>query len=390
MGIFEEALKEATIDQIERLIEENNKLTRIGQADDVLSVAVQLVDSVSGDQLSSLTRSFIDKMKSIHGADYKAIKYRSQVDDHFISLADYKSLANRSGYLPVYRIYCNSDEHTIIEYSENILSIRIHNLSHWDRSRYWATIRAIIGSGLFEFNHRTDPNEKRIYNAARQVLKRHFFIERYEWGLIFDPAISAVIYQSLVRMVENKEPGIRRELNTIYLHDSKKSQCKIKIYNISSCQKGRNNQDSEFRIGDDRLKFEVTYKHQYFRMHDDLTINRFTMQNVIANLLYADNKYWFEKKLFDRLNPQEIRALCSAALVKTRSQFMQLFSDNKTVQTSTDKRLAAIEHQITQLKQTMSDQAAVQANQAAEMERIKAFIGYTESKQDPRKLRSVK
>ena len=62
---------------------------------------------------------------------------------------------------------------------------------------------------------------------------------------------------------------------------------------------------------------------------------------------------------------------------------MELFSDNKTVQIATDKRLAAIEYQIEQLRQTITDQAD-------ELEKLKAFVGYTESKQDPRKIRRAK
>jgi len=390
MDILKEACKEATLDLIERLKVENDHLTRITQADDVLEVAVQLVDSKTGRRLSSL-KNFIDKMKSIHGADYKATKYKK--GDQFISVSDYKALPNKAGWLPVYKIYCKNDDHTVIEYSDNILSIRIHNLSHWDKSRYWATIRALIGSGLFEFKHRTEPNEKRVYNASRQVLRRQFYINRYEWGLILNPAISAVIYNGLNRMITDKEPGIRQELNTVYLHDSKYSQCKIKIYNISSVQKGRNNQNSEFRPGD-RLKFEVTYKHEYFRKNEALTINLMTMQNVIADLLYKDNKHWFDTKLISKLKPQELRDLLTASEVNSRGEFMELFSDNKTVQIATDKRLAAIEYQIEQLRQTMIDQAAVQANQDERMAKLEAkldaHIGYTESKQDTRKLRSVK
>lgn len=386
MDIFQEAFNEATLDLIERLTAENNHLTRITQADDVLEVAVQLVDSVTGKRLSSL-KNFIDKMKSIHGADYKATKYKK--GDQFISVSDYKALPNKAGWLPVYKIYCKNDDHTVIEYSDNILSIRIHNLSHWDKSRYWATIRALIGSGLFEFKHRTKPNEKRVYNASRQVLRRQFYINRYEWGLILNPAISEVIHGTLNRMIADNVPGIKRELNTVYLYDSKESQCKIKIYNIEAAKKGRNSQDPEFRTGD-RLKFEITYKHEYFRKHKVLTVNLLTMQNVIADLLYNDNKRLFDTKLISKLKPQELRDLHTAATVNNRGEFMKLFSDNKTVQIATDKRLAAIEYQIEQLKQTMIDQAAIQANHADEIAKIKAHIGYTESKQDTRKLRSVK
>jgi hypothetical protein len=388
MDIFREAFNEATLDLIERLTAENNHLTRITQVDDVLEVAVQLVDSVTGKRLSSL-KNFIDKMKSEHNADYKAVKYRSKVGDSFISVADYKELTNKSGWLPVYLIHCKSDEHTIIEYSENILSIRIHNLSHWDKPRYWATIRALIGSGLFEFKHRTEPNEKRVYNASRQVIRRQFYINRYEWGLILDPEISAVIHGTLNRMIANNEPGIRREINTVYLYDSKESQCKIKIYNITAAQKSRLGDQPEFRPGD-RLKFEITYKHEYFRKHKVLTVNLLTMQNVIADLLYNDNKRLFNTHLISKLKPQEFRDLFTAAAVNNRSEFMELFSDTKTVQIATDKRLAEIEYQIAQLKQTMTDQAEVQANQADELEKLKAFVGYTESKQDTRKLRSIK
>lgn len=377
---FDAAFNIPTLDLIDRLKVENDRLTRIIQADDVLEVAVQLVDSKTGRRLCSL-KNFVDRMKSIHGADYKATKYHSKSGNEFISVPDYNALQNKTGWFPVYKIYCKSDEHTIIEYSDNILSIRIHNLSHWDKSRYWATIRAILGSGLFEFNHRTEPNEKRLYNAARNTLLRHFYIKRYEWGLILNPAISAVIHSVLNRLIADNAPGIRQELNTVYLHDSKYSQCHIKIYNIDAAQKSRAGDQLEFRSGD-RLKFEITYKHEYFRKHD-LTVNLLTLQNVIADLLCNVNKRLFDTKLISKLNPQEFRDLFSAARVHTRSEFMAIISDNKTVQISTDKRLAEIDYHIEQLRRTMTDQAA-------ELEKLKAFVGYPESKQDARKLRSIK
>jgi hypothetical protein len=390
MNVFQEAFAEATMDCIYRLVAENDTLTRIIQADDCLEIAAQVRTSDTKKRLC-LAPDFIRKMDTDLDAKCTPISYFNASQNKYLSLNNYARLENKSGFAPVYKRFCNSDADTIIEYVDNILSVRIHKLQSFVPSRYKTLIRSLIDSQLFTPKHRTHLTDKRTYNATRQIILRRFFIKRYEWCFMFNAAISAVLYRALCRIAAVN--GITQHGNTFYLHDSPRSQCKIKIYNFDAAQPTRRNKPPEFRPGD-RLKFEITYKHEFFRKHTNLTINIFTCQNNIAETLYTNNKRQLQTHLLSKLTPQESKNLFNAAGVNDTSEFMAIFADNETTQVSTDKRLAEIESKIKQLAETMDYQAGeiekIKADTAAEFEKIKAFIGYTETKQDTRKLRLVK
>jgi len=387
MDLLEEACYHASKEIVNQDIAENNRLTKIIQADDVIEIQAELIDSTTKKRLS-LADDFIDRMKQRPASNQRNITgYVIPNTNEYITTATYFKLADKSAYNPVYKIIQKVNDFTVTAYEKNKLSLKINKLSHFDASRYSSLIQAMQDSNLFEFNRRTPATHKRTYNAIRQTLLRRCTVKGFEWGLIFNHDISKVIYQALPRMTH----AIKKD-NTYYLHDSPRSQCKIKIYNIDAASPERINQPLQFKQGD-RLKLEITFKTEYFRSHPELTINKLTYQNTISDLLYNDNKKLLDKHLIRHLKPNELRDIMSFAEVKTKGDFMAIISDNRTTQTDTDKRLSKLEAHLEELDRMVSLNSQMIKDNNAEnkqaINEIKDFINYKETKIDKRKLRAV-
>ena len=388
--ILDELMLPVELDRLTMLQAENDKLTRIIQADDVIEIQAELINSKNRSRLC-LVDNFADVMKDNLTCKNKPkiIGYKHIKNEHRITINGFFHLTEKSGYAPVYELINRFDEYTTIHYCKNKLSIKIVKLSHFDKSRYRTLICVLQESGLFTYNQRTDnPTEKHIYNTFRQVLLRKFYIVNYEYGLFFNPEISRALLKPLAR-ISKKVVG-----NTHYLHDGKRITCKVKVYNIDAAI--RQDQTANWIEGD-RLKFEVTFRHQFFRNQSDLTLNRFTYQNEIVYLLHEKVKELLNKHLIVKLNPDEKRRLITAANVKTIGEFMSILSDDKTTQISTDRRLKSIEEQIKSIKEvqarieTRQDNIDNQVQDNTErLDKLESFVDYQNSKQDSRKLRSVK
>lgn len=319
-------------------------MQRVIQTDDVLEIGAQWVKrgnkklNRKKSRLENLKPDFIDIMQSKRGASSEIISYYNKTDDSDRkSIKQYNGLPDteKSNYFSVRKYYCKLNEYTFIEYYSNNLSIRIHNLSYCDKSRYREIMQAITDSELFKFKHRTAyPTKTQISDATRAMLDRRFNIKKYEWGLIFDHSLSSVIHEALNRIVAKNIPGVRGEKNTVYLHES--SSYKIKIYNITVADnKNRRDKEPEFRVGD-RLKFEITYKTA-FLTRKGLKIHHLKTQDYIADLLCNDNEKLFEKYFLRRLTPQEKRHLFENAKVSSESEFMELIR-NSLVETSAEQK----------------------------------------------------
>lgn len=383
MDLLEEACYHASKELLNRSIEENNRLTKIIQADDIIEISAEYVDG--NNKRLSLASDFIDRMKQSAASNKQNITdYFSPSQDKYIKPHTYYQLTDKGDYRPVYLILQKVDDFTLTSYSKNKITIKIHKLSHFDESRYKALIQTMQDCKLFEFKRRKPPTHKRTYNATRQVLKRRFTIAGYEWGLIFNHDISKVIFDALPRI-----PHIKKDRGSYYLQDSPRSQCKIKIYNIDAASPERISQPLQFKQGD-RLKLEITFKHRYFIDHPELTISNMTYQNDISDLLYNDNKRLLNKCLISHLKPAELRAIMAIAEVKNKGDFMAIISDSRTTQTDTDKRLAKIEAHLKELDKIMTANTQATEENARAIADIKDFIDYKESKIDKRKLRAVK
>lgn len=401
MDIIQEAFNEATLDLIERHFNKINSIqSRIDaipiiSCDDVLVIAVPFRHNKTKKRLKSMS-SFVDRMK-MHDATFNATKYYSEALEKRIDPSDYHALNDKLDYQPVYRIRCKSDSNTIVEYSPNYLFFRFHKLAHFSESRFGAAIRAVIDSDLFAFNSRTDRTDKRIYNTVRNLIIRDFYLSSCEWDFIFAPALSAITNKSLKRMVSDGVKGVRQEKNTFYLYGSSTTDFEVKAYNITANEDARRRNLSPKNLPGDRLKLEINYKRPWFSDHPDLTIRRFTMQNVIADLLNNDNKRLFLAYFFDRLEPVEKRAFQSAAGVKSRSELMNLFSNESSTQVSVDNdrlEIARIKNDIQMLKLTIEQMRSKQDAQDARQDmfeaRLNAIDGDYEKHTQKNKLRLVK
>lgn len=360
----------------------NDQLIRVMQADDVLEIGAEYIKSSNGSRLQ-VAPDFVTQIKSRSKSLPETISAKHIQTGRRFSLPEYNAMPDKSGTVPISKHCCKgaTDKYTVIGYSANEVTVKITKLAHFDKSRYRALIDALIADDIFSHNARKEPTSKRIYNSARQVLRRRFYIKSYEWGLTFNPAISASLYPALIRITKPYE-------GTFYLHDSKHSQCKIKVYNIDAASRPDEKSEQAYRPGD-RLKFEITYKHQYFRENDDLTINRLTLQQEIANILLAENKNLLRFHLFDKLTLSERRDIFSAAGVSKQGEFMSLIDDNRNTQVSTDERIREIEKQLKLLNQAQANLAANQARQDERIAALEDFVGYKNATVDTRKLRKV-
>jgi len=381
INLLDELMLPVELDRLTMLQAENDKLTRIIQADDTIEIQAELIDR-KRDRLC-LVDNFADVMKDHLTCNNPRISgYKHLESDSYISADAYYRLPSKAGYARVYELINRFDEYTTIHYCKNKLSIKIVKLSHFDKSRYRTLIRVLQESGLFTYNQRTDnPTEKHIYNTFRQVLLRKFYIVNYEYGLFFNPEISRALLKPLAR-ISKKVVG-----NTHYLHDGKRITCKVKVYNIDAAI--RQDQTANWIEGD-RLKFEVTFRHQFFRNQSDLTLNRFTYQNKIVYLLHEKVKELLNNHLIVKLKPDEKRRLINAAKIGGIGEFMSIISDDETTQISTDKRLKSIEEQIKSIKEVQGRIDNQVQDNTDRLDKLESFVDYQNSKQDSRKLRSVK
>jgi hypothetical protein len=391
---FQSAIDESTHDQIERYFNKIDSIqTHINSipsisCDDVLTLAVPFRNRMSKKRLKSMS-SFVDRM-ILHDATFNAKHYYSGSLNSRIKPLDYHSMTNKLDYQPVYLVRCKSDQNTIIEYSNNYLFFTITKLAHFNKSRFNAAIQAVIDADLFVFNSRTDRTDKRIYNAVRNLINRNFYISKYEWDFIFNPECSAVIYKALGNMMKRGVKGVRQEGNTFYLYGAKNTDFNIKAYNITANEDAiRRNLPPKY-LCEDRIKAESTYRRPWFYAHPDLTIRQLTTQNAIAALLSNDNKRLFATYFFDKLESDEKRALQKAASVTSRSELMNLFSNESSTQVSVDKCLSEIsdiKKEIELLRSTMMRQ---DVRQDAFEARLNAIDGQSEKYIQKNKLRLVK
>jgi hypothetical protein len=384
---FQSAIDEITYDHIDHLIHQKDQLSRIIQADDILELESDLIphDPESKARKLPLLPKFLDHMRDKHDSKRKLLKYRSRtLSPEYLSILDYEALAIKGDYKPIFHHYCKPDPYTTFEYSDNRLSFRIEKLHSFTQSRYKTLVRSAVDSGLFLPNHRTPTSHKNTMEAIRSILKRRFYIKRYEWALIFNSDSSEVIFSELTRLSKLKNSGVKLVKNTFYLHDCPRSQCKIKVYNIDSAQAERVNQPPEFRPGD-RLKFEITYKTRFFNDYPLLSLSRFTFQAFIADNIYSHNKKQLGTHLLNKFSPTALRLLYKTVTARGRDEFMKTFESNMTTQTSIDR----IDADIKALKATLSAHGKRLDTQDKRLDALEALLGASDSKKVTNKLRSV-
>jgi len=378
MNLIEQACSSCTQDIIEQLIQENAAITRAIQSDDYIEISAELTDRHNKTSLP-LADKFIDIMAKNLAHAPEIINYINIATGNRISINAYNALDIKVGYSPVYKLLHRHDEHTIITHYQNILSIRINKLAHFDKSRYRELINTLIDSELFVHKARKTPSQKNIYNSMRQVIIRRFKVTKYEWCFMFNPEISAALGRHLDSIDAKKCGG------TYYLHDSKRSRTLIKVYNTDyKADSDRNSGPYRFMQGD-RFRFEILYKSRFFTENTDtLGIKEFKLQKDIFHLLHEYNCHHIKIHLLDKFKGTQLRDILESAKVNSKQGFVDMITDSRSTQVEIDERLRKIETQLAELK-------ATQESQDKELQAMKEFIGFdSKSMTDKRKLRSVK
>lgn len=399
MNLIDDCLAPVDIDcqnrlsaEIQDLLTGNDALTRIIQADDILEIAADLVNPKNSTRFP-MADDFVTRIQSRSNCKPNILSYKHIKSGVYVSVADYAIMPDRSGHAPIYQYFCKGfDENTIIGYSANEVTVKICKLSNFTESRYRALIDSLIAmviDGMITHKARKPTTEKRLYNSVRQIVLRRFRVKAYEWALLFNADISAALMPYLPDIAQHIEKG------TFYIYESEFSECKIKVYNFTAAQPERCKESPTYRPGD-RLKFEITYQHQFFVRHPELTINCLTLQNTIAGLLLDHNKKHIESHLLNKLakcSPFGLRRVFAAAGVKGRIEFMKLIDDDRTTQVSTDDRIRELKTRFDLLEsvvnQNQSNQADINAQLQADIEALKDAILQKENETDKRKLRLV-
>lgn len=397
MNVWYEVLRDADAEylgqlnrDVERLVADNVAKSRIIQADDVLTISAEYIKSSNKTRLP-MADDFVDRIKAKGQMKPNILGFKHIESGKYLSAQDFGYLPDKSGFAPVYEHFCKLDDSTVISYASNQVSVKVTKLSHFTESRYNSLIQALIDAeadGLIQHRARKPKTSKRLYNSMRQIVLSRFKISRYEWGYLFNPTISAALIPYLSKIAQRTEQG------THYLYESPRSDCKVKIYNVTAAA-DRPNQTPSYVPGD-RLKFEITYKTEFFARKDGLHINRLTYQNIIASLLLADNKKRLEKHLIDKLPTTGKAALWRAAGVSGKVEFMTMIDDEHSTQVSTDERISdlnarmsAIEKLTQAIATKQAEQDEINARHEAEIEALKAAVLAQSAVPDKRKLRVV-
>lgn len=410
MDIFKKAVNEATLDLMEEclapadddalsrtkaeitaLMTGNDALTRIIQADDILEISAELIYPKNKTRLP-VADDFVTRIQSRSNCKPNILGFKHVKTGVYKSTQAFGEIADYSGYAPIYQYFCKGhDENTIIGYSANEITVKITQLSHFPDSRYRSLIDSLIAltiDGLITHKARKPVTQRRLYNSIRQIILRRFRVKSYEWGLLFNADISAALMPHLAKIAQRTEQG------TFYLYDSDRSQCKIKIYNVTAAS-DRAGQPVTFQDGD-RLKFEITYKTEFFYRQNNLHINSLTIQNDIASLLLDHNKKHLQTHLLDKIgayNPAGLRRVFESAGVTGRGEFMKLIDDDRTTQVSTDERIRELKSRLDALESLtmarLAEQEAINAQVQADLDALKAAFLSQEKRVDKRKLRVV-
>lgn len=390
MNLFDECLLEADLDyqaglirEIEALALDNIAKTRIIQADDRLVISAEFIDSKNKTRLP-VVHDFFDWIKARSQGLPSIIGYKHIRTDTYLSVQEFNTLPDQRGHTSIYKYVCKGlSRYTTVGYSANEITIQISKLSHLTESRYHSTIDSLVAlaiEGLIEYRSRKPVTQKRRYNAIREIILRRFKIKIYEWGLLFNKDISAALFPYLKGIAQRTEQG------TCYLYESPRSDCKIKIYNITAAAE-RSNQPPSFEPGD-RLKFEITYKAAFFD-RKRWQVNGLTHQNDIARLLLKPNKERLKRHLIKKLSPTALATLWLAAGVSGYDEFMRLIDDEHTTQVATDERRkdlkALLDRQ--EVIEQLIEPSDANASVLAKIARIKAIAKAQLAVPDKRKVR---
>jgi hypothetical protein len=366
---FQDALVEADKDNFTYLKARYLDKSQIVQADDYLQVSALLN---TGKKRLSVADNFVDVMMA-HDTFNKSISgYQHNLTGTFFAAGQLTPDANKSLYTPLYCLTIKPDKYTVVIYDRNVVYIKIFNLAHFDKSRYRTLIQALVDCEVFVHNARVaNPTPKHKRDSMRQILKRDFKLNEYEWGLTFNPEISRILL-----------PVIQREAivnidDCYYLNKGKRIQCRIKVYNVSALAEDRRGKPYQYIVGD-LMKFEVTFTHEFFIHHGYAEISKFTSQIEIFSLLLDDILKQFTQHLLNKLTKFEEKNLYLVTGTNKKGDFMQKLSTPDSLQTILDTDLLMLKNQLNALQTVIeANTNAVNANTAATEKHTLAMMANT-------------
>ena len=366
---FQDALVEADMDNFTYLKARYLDKSQIVQADDYLQVSALLN---TGTKRLSVAHNFVNVMMA-HPTFEKTISgYQHDLTGTFFAAGQLTPDANKSLYTALYCLTIKPDKYTVVIYDRNTFYIKIFNLAHFDKSRYRTLIQALVDCEVFVHKARVpNPTATHKRDSMRQILKRDFKLNEYEWGLTFNPEISSVLL-----------PVIQREAiinidDCYYLNKGKRIQCKIKVYNVSALSEDRRGKPYQFIAGD-LMKFEVTFTHEFFIHHNYASVSKFTSQIEIFGLLLEDILKQFTQHLFNKLTKFEVKNLYLVTGVSTKGDFVKKLTNPDSLQTLLDGDLLTLKKQINALISMIEvNTSAVHANTIATDNLALAMIANT-------------
>jgi hypothetical protein len=393
----EAALVENDMDNIRYLKAQYLDKSIVIQADDFLQISAKVNTTTKNGKKKrlSLAENFIDIMdshptikRSVSGYIHKESGAYRESKPSAIYSQQYKKVEERTIQL---------DKYTVVIYNgRDTLFIKIHKLAHFTGNRYRALINTLVDCNVFVHKARVaNPTATHKRDSMRNILKRDFGLNEFEWSFTFNSEISAFVAPALKRSAVLTLDGTSYLYPPVYEAGSNKNkfiQCEAKIYNISALQEGRIGKPYQYIVGD-IFKFEVTYTKAFFKSkhHQYAKISAFKTQRDIFNLLLKDNLGQFQSHVLNNLTYLEKGRLCNSTGTKTIGDFMQKLSNDVSLQTNVDTDRGIILARFSALEKLTFERENRDSERYAEFcafrEETREFMAHQQFNTDMRKPR---
>jgi hypothetical protein len=357
MDWLESACFEADVDTIHYLRAQYLDKSMVIQADDYLQITAKLNTTTAKGKRKrlSVADDFIEVMdahptiqRSVKGYIHRDTGAYLETLPDAVDIRFYRKVEVRT---------IQPDKYTVLIYNgRNHFQIKIHKLAHFAGCRYRTLLNTLVDCNVFVHKARvSNPTRNHKRDSMRNILKRDFKMNMFEWGFTFNAEISAFVAPALRRSAVLTLDGMSYLYPPLFESGSGKNkviQATAKIYNVSALQESRKDNPYEYIVGD-IFKFEITYTPAFFQSknHKYATIPAFKLQRDIFALLLKDNLGQFEKHVLNNLTKNEKTKLFIATGTPNLGEFMQKLSNAVSLQTNVDidgrvilDRLAALEN----------------------------------------------
>jgi hypothetical protein len=356
MNWVESACFESDIDNIQYLRGQYLDESMVIQADDYLQITAKLNTTTKNGKPKQLSVAddFIAIMDA-HPTIQRSVKGYIHRDTGAY-LETLPAAVDMRFYRKVEVRTIQPDKYTVLIYNgRNHFKIKIHKLAHFAGCRYRALLNTLVDCNVFVHKARVAcPTANHKRDSMRNILKRDFKMNMFEWGFTFNAEISAFVAPALQRSAVLTLDGTSYLYPPLFESGSGKNkviQATAKIYNVSALKESRKDKPYQYMEGD-IFKFEITYTPAFFQSknHKYAAIPAFKLQRDIFALLLKDNLSQFESHVLKNLTHIEKRRLFIATGTPNLGGFMQKLSNAVSLQTNVDidgrrilDRLAALE-----------------------------------------------